>query len=586
MPPEKLKMATLSSLPNEVFNEIVGHLPRKSQLLLRQCSKTLEAKSDKDTLFRTQRYYHSIIDIKNLVAFSTDPAHDNARARCKTLVLDTFSPSSMKIRCKIRLENGEKTMQTIAISTPKFNTHQVVELLTTALDNLPNLECIEFMTTPDVGDVPNAILQTHYPGLGFDIREEKPGKWFKNAYRNATAHAYPHENQTFANAMAAISRSNWQPKVIRFPELTDVRRWTWKSQSSKRYMPSNGPSLEWFVYTDDRILEALRPRLQNLRKLEIPLFLGDSDEYDYEPDETREDLMKARPEVTNFLQMVPNLEELRFKVGSLIRINTPDDSGGWVPLQFPINPVDVGSLRFNNLRILSLLEQAFVEDELKTFLTYHKNTLRKIELINCVLHSPHQLWSGIFELIRTDLTLWSFEFHTEYPKMHQHTTEHLRIVPWFRVYGNVRTADHRCELFPKYESHKQENTHRIDFDQAMQVVTILEYKVVLENNPELTAEKKDILNRLTLLRQGLSPDNPGVPLHESQIRVMMQQLSSRQLAMKFQGIQPKDIKDELTALGVNGFEMENKASHFGQFNSHTTVLRSDGCLKRTAVSTS
>ncbi|KAK6342846.1 hypothetical protein TWF718_008229 [Orbilia javanica] len=566
--PDRKDMANLSSLPTEVFNEIVRHLPRRSQLLLRQCSRTLEDKSDRDMLFRTQRFYHSIVDFQNLVAFSIDSAHENARLRCKTLVIDTFSPCSMKIRCKVQPEGeGERTTKTIKITTPKLENEQIIKLLTTALDSLPNLECIEFTTTADVGDVPNTILHAHYPTLKFDIREKKAGKWFKAAYRNGIQYANLSEfgDATFANTMEAISRSTWRPKMIRYPELTDMKRWAWKAQHSE--VLNNGPPIRWF--RDLEMMARLRPKLQNLRKLEILVRVTESEDWD--PDELFQDLEGTRPGVTRFLEAVPNVEELRFKVGGCTRLNIVDSLGRWLPRQFPTNPVDVGSLKFNNLRILSLVDQAFVESELKTFLTSHRDTLRKVELINCVLHSGHQIWSGIFNLLRTDLWLWSFEFHIEYPKIYYDTTEHLRIVPWFRVYGNARTSDHRCELLPKDDLYKRDNRHRIDFDQAMQVVSVLENKVVLEDNPELNAEKQDILNRLKLVRQGISPDNPGVPLQAYLKRMMVQQLSYRQFLMKFHGIQPGDVKSELAALGVKGFETEDKGRQFDQLNSCSAV---------------
>ncbi|KAK6504172.1 hypothetical protein TWF506_002380 [Arthrobotrys conoides] len=592
-------MPTLSSLPNEVFNEIVNHLPRKSQLLLRLCSKTLESKSDNDKLFRTQRYYHSAVDLKGLVSFSTDPVHEIARNRCKTLVLDTFSPrTSMKIRCKTQCEegeNGEKKMKTIAVTTDKLAGERAIGLLTTALNNLPNLEAVEVVTTKDIVDVPDSILQAHYPDLGFDIRVGKHGKWFKKAYRRAMEHVevYPRENHTFPNILAAISQSTWDPKILRFPELTDARRWIWKSQSlESAYMHSNGLSLRWFSNELDNptFAEGLQSRLRGVKKLELPLWIGDDEGSEISLNEVYTALRDARRGLTKVLEMVPEVEELRIKVGGLPRFNILDIAGTviWHPAVFPQNPVDVAVLKFNNLRILSLFEQAFVEDELKSFLISHKTTLRRIELINCVLHSQQQLWSNIFNLLKSHLSLWSFEFHTEYPKITSQTSEQLRTIPWFRVYGNIRTPNHRCELFPKHDdSYKQENKHPITFDQALQVVTILEHKIVLENDPELNAEKTDIRTRLHLVRQGISPDNPSVQLTDPQIRLMLRQLSSRQFALRFLGIQPKDIKDELMALGVNGFEMENKAGRFGQFNSHNAAVqrRSESCFKQTVAST-
>ncbi|RVD82719.1 uncharacterized protein DFL_007134 [Arthrobotrys flagrans] len=480
-------------------------------------------------------------------------------------------------------------METMPIATPKLKNHAIVGLLAKALDNLPNLEAIEFTTTTDVGDVPNAILQSHYPNLKFDIREGKAGKWFKNAYRKAREYAPSRlieEEYSFENAMEAISQSTWQPKIIRFPGFEDIRGSIWLSSFSD--ISNDGASLEWF-YDIERI-EALLPKLQSLRRLDILIWVGALEEPDLEPDRLFGALENARPGMTRFLEKAPNVEELRFKVGGLPRLKFPENSATRLPRQFPINPIDIGSLKFNNLRILSLIEQAFFENELKTFLTSHKDTLRRVKLINCVLHSEHQIWSGIFKLLQTDLWLWSFEFHTDYPSTSYDSTDELRIIPWFRVYGNVRTPDHRCELFPKHDRHKEDNSHHIDFDQAMQVIAILENKIIFENNPELNAEKQDVANRLKLVRQGVSPDNPGVQLEDSQIRLMLRQLVSRELVLKFHGIQPEDVKHELMALGVKGFETEDKAGQLGHPNSHGAAIksaqrRSESWLKHTAVTT-
>ncbi|KAK6338232.1 hypothetical protein TWF730_002305 [Orbilia blumenaviensis] len=558
-----MTMATLSSLPTEVFNEIVGHLPRRSQLILRQCSKTLEGKSDYDNLFKSQRYYHSIVDLQTLVAFSSDPAHTKARLKCKTLLVDAFSPCSMNIRCKVKV-GDQKTTELIRLKTPRLEKQRVIEFLATALDNLPNLQCIQFANTLTVREVPNAILQSHYPDLGFDIREGKVGKWFKEAYQKATEYADIDdvEDTTFSNVMEAIAQSAWQPKMIRFLGLTELGKWSWDSSTSIPIQsPGNGPSFRWLKDTERT--ERLRLKLQGLKGLEMPLWLGDPTDFDYE--EMFSQMESARAPVTRLLEMLQNVEELRFKVGGLVRIAMPKNMG--VRLQpHPPNPMDVGSLKFNNLRIVSLIEQSFVESELAKFLISHKDTLREVEFHNCLLHSEQQIWSDIFKLLRTDLWLWSFEFHTEYPRLPQNTTEQIRIVPWFRVYGNVRTSDHRCELFPKGEKHKQDNQHHITFDQAMQVVAVLEGKFI-KNDSGVDNEQQSISDKLKQALQGISPDDPGTRLHERQIQPVVQQLLYRRTLMKFRGIQPRDIKDEIVALGIQGFEIEDNVQKSGPSNS-------------------
>ncbi|KAK6532963.1 hypothetical protein TWF281_007130 [Arthrobotrys megalospora] len=534
-------MATLAALPTEVFGQIASHLPRKSQLLLRQCSKPFERMSDNDMLFKTQRYYHSIIDCQALVAFATDPAHANARRRCKTLVIDSFSPDSMKIRCKV---SSESTI-TVQLTTPRLENRRIIELLTTALDNLPSLECIEFSAVTNAQSIPIAIFQSHYPSLGLDLRDEQLAKEFRLGYRKAKAYEDPPEDETFRNTMEAVAQSFCQLKAIRFPELTDLSRWEWEGIYSMSR--GNNPTTQWFC--DEGRMERLQPRLQSLKKLELSIRArSDSDHHDV----TR-DFENARPGMRRFLETMPNVEELRLKVGHLSRLNVPPSRRRKPPRPFPTNPIDVGSLKFRNLRILSLMEQAFVESELSAFLTSHKDILRKVELTNCVLHSEYQIWSGIFKLLETDLSLWSFEFQTGYPRMDYYAMEQLRIVPWFRVYGNVRTQDHRCELFPKDEGHRTVNRQRISFEQAMQVVTRLEDKIILENDTGLNARNKDAANKMEILDQGRSPDYPEAQSPDYHIQLLMLELSNRQILTSFRGIQPKHIEAELIALGVQGF---------------------------------
>ncbi|KAF3933794.1 hypothetical protein ABW20_dc0103699 [Dactylellina cionopaga] len=253
--------------------------------------------------------------------------------------------------------------------------------------------------------------------------------------------------------MLSLAQCTAKLKSIRFDE------------SCKKF----GPWMPIVWFWDDETIKKLKPVLQNLSVLGLNI----STKTDGRSLEGVEDL------VTRFMTDVASQIKTLSVVFDDILVEYNSD-----PIVCRRNPLDLAKLQFTSLRKLHLDTHALLEGDLRGFLLSHKETLRHVSLHNCLLQqSDDQIWSNIFKLLQSDLSLETFEYDVDpNPRNSEsHSAEffyQIKYVSWFRVYGDVRTNAHQCELLPK--EMKSENAHRIKFGDAILVITKLE-DMILES---------------------------------------------------------------------------------------------------------
>ncbi|KAF3930101.1 hypothetical protein ABW19_dt0206256 [Dactylella cylindrospora] len=470
---------SISTIPFEILLAIAEELSADDLLSFRQTCKSLSGGlkiSHLRKLFGVRKYYISAIDLGALLRFSQHPS--GANIYLKHLIIDFASPylkvtpflgKQILPRCRWTTLLDEETarrfetecseeLKGVSIRFSRGgNGQNTGALLAQAFQNFPNLERIECQRSysPD-RSVPSGVVAAHYPKQCGSPDQKLLFLDFFHNY-GGTLHTFP--IQMYSHLFFALGQITSPLKHLDHKAQHDWLKISWftKSRDSLPHFKKAFSRLQTFQFFVQGVAD----------------------------DDTHQAQESSKTHLENFSlflrEAMPNLQECSFTNDYLYKTSAFGNSL-WKnrhPFLMPTFLMDP-PLFFQNLRKVEFCSQVFIEDELKAFLTNHK-ALRCVSLQACRLQSEHQIWSSLFELLATDLSLLSFGFDgtettcfifdDEFPR--------AKSVPHFDVHGDVRTEDHYCELLRVYMG--KPGGPRVDFQTAMAVVKRLEQTYILNS---------------------------------------------------------------------------------------------------------
>ncbi|KAK6544265.1 hypothetical protein TWF694_000967 [Orbilia ellipsospora] len=437
-------------VPNEILLKISEHLSGSDLVSLSATCKTLCERVEGilfETRARSQRYYTSAVELKRLVRFSQHPR--GATSFLRTLVIDLFCPYFYDIIGNFSLENigAAKLVLLEYCNAERRNYAGEIryrsQLLAKALRNLPNLEIVEFaITTPK--DMPRRSVRNHFSDMKFTPTD------FESFYNNY------------------IEYSRWDrdiesipPQIIdtvliaSLPRLTTIRA---SVKVMDREQNSRSCSLPLWWFTDKvRYHSKSQDKLAGLRDLTICASKLSKD-YGRSDGATEKMQIDSLISITRFLnELTPNLETLVYSSSYLALLYSwnetemkwPDSMDRFYTkwaYWFPGIHIDEPKLFLPKLKTLEFRYQAFIPEELISFLRAHQSTLRNFTIRGSVTEGKYQNWSPIFQLLESELKLEFFlcDGLSTYPSYGN--------VPWFEMRGNLREGSHVCELVPGYST--------------------------------------------------------------------------------------------------------------------------------------
>ncbi|KAF3910032.1 hypothetical protein AA313_de0208599 [Arthrobotrys entomopaga] len=436
-------------IPNEILIEITEHLSGSDLVSLSATCKTLRERIEGilfGTKARSQRYYTSFVELQRLVRFSRHPR--GATLFLKKLVLDLFCPYFYDIIGPFSLENivaAKLVLLDYCNTERKKYAGEIsyrAKLLAAALQNLPSLEVVEFVITLPK-DMPRRTVRKHFSDMKFRPVD------FETFYKNYIQHARWNRDIDFIPAQIIDAVVN-----ASLPSLTTI----WANvRAMDRYEGYRSCSLpiSWFTEKVHHHLR-YRDKFAGLRDLKICVESLSKDN-GRSPGgmigKIRIDELQA---VTLFLNdMVPNLETLHYSSSSPPSLDSWNGTEMTWPASmdrfhtkwiywFPGIHIDQPKLFLPNLKILQFRCQAFIIDELISFLRAHRTTLRKVTLRSSVAEAKYQHWLPVFQLLENEMKLETFLFDGLYSYLS------YGAVPWFEMSGNLSLGDDSniCELIP------------------------------------------------------------------------------------------------------------------------------------------
>ncbi|KAK6496128.1 hypothetical protein TWF481_002151 [Arthrobotrys musiformis] len=212
-------------------------------------------------------------------------------------------------------------------------------------------------------------------------------------------------------------------------------------------------SLGWFD-SHRRHINRLAKPLENLRVLEMNLCYPwppeDHRDFDeFGPIKLTEGELQCLPEfLTN---TVPNIEKLRLNFAEILPELNTNNLHVWIRPEgrryeptFFLKKMEITLPRIKRLEFIGI---PFVPDELiEVLLRPHKSTLRHLMFEDCVLQETPQTWSTIFSLLKEELALETFSFHTK--TVDRRVALVGKMPHIFKVQGHVRDRKHKCEVQP------------------------------------------------------------------------------------------------------------------------------------------
>ncbi|KAF3930160.1 hypothetical protein ABW19_dt0209428 [Dactylella cylindrospora] len=478
------EIASIGTLPLELFYIIASFLSNEDLLAIRQVSKRLYTKAQEphlERIFGTRKYFGTVPDLDALITFSQHPS--KANLWLKNLKIDLSLPyirsddrwaiSPMDLarihgkythhkRWALDRVCGENWMRhENALADKSMLTKMYI-----AFQNLPNLQRIEFCSSRPRTAIPGRVVLAHYPELSvLPIAD-----YMMDVYRLRERYSAPAESigELFGYTISALLGTPNELRAIRIDDTCkDIRQCV---------------DISWF-HANRHSFPHLKEAFKNLREIE----LATSTDLTYYGEGYKE-LSDSLTSFDLFLRdVIPHIRSFSLCSSTIEGVdrmgNTPYHLDGRYPFYAPmmlLNP----PLRFPNIRKLHFQVLAFSEGEIKNFLILHKDTLREVAFTNCLLQSKYQIWSRIFSLLETDLTLQTFEYdhalndafiNDEYPD--------VKAIPWFRVYGDVRKENHYCSMYPKTELNRP--FAAINFKKAMTLVYELEEAVICKDKVDI-----------------------------------------------------------------------------------------------------
>ncbi|KAK6342151.1 hypothetical protein TWF730_001630 [Orbilia blumenaviensis] len=440
-------MADILSVPLEVLFLIVGHLGADDLKSLRLACRELNGKTagvHVEALFKCRTYFATIPDLEALLELTRHPS--GANLRLKHLQIDVASPY-VHIRPNLLLNSLGDDDDEEELRPPKlfnrtcfaYDCHNFEglkqsedqALIFAALQNLPNLEVIEFV---DRHGIPSEkALAKHYPLSAAPEYKEQFIAFYKD---HAVRQRRDRMTILLFYVMAALKHAPCRIKEI----LVDNPR--------HGYMYT---SLGWFD-SHRRHISRLAAPLENLKVLEMNLCYPwppeDHRDFDeFGPIKLTEGELKCLPEfLTN---TVPNVEKLRLNFAEILPELNTNNLHVWIRPEgrryeptFFLKKMEIKLPRIKRLELIGI---PFVPDELiEILLRPHKATLRHLLLEDCVLQETPQCWSTIFSLLKGELTLETFSFHTK--TVDRRISLVGKMPHLFKVQGHVNDSKHKCEV--------------------------------------------------------------------------------------------------------------------------------------------
>ncbi|KAK6522332.1 hypothetical protein TWF281_002898 [Arthrobotrys megalospora] len=442
-------MPGLLSIPLELLFLVVGYLPADDIKSVRLTCTELNQKTagvHKDALFQCRTYFATIPDLEALLALTRHSS--GANLRLKHLRIDVASPY-IHIRPNLLLNSLGGDDEEEELRPPKlfnrtcfaFDCHNFEglkqsedqALIFAALQNLPNLEVVEFV---DRQGIPSEkSLAMHYP---LSTNPEYKDQFMAFYKDHAVRQRRDRMTTLLFYVMAALKHAPCRVKEI----LVDNPR--------HGYMYT---SLGWFDSHRRHISRLAKP-LENLRVLEMNLCYPwppeDHRDFDeFGPIKLTEGELQCLPEFLS--NTVPNIEKLRLNFAEILPELNTNNLHVWIRPEgrryeptFFLKKMEIKLPRIKRFEFVGI---PFVPEELiEVLLSPHKNTLRHLMFEDCVLQETPQCWSTIFSLLKEELTLETFSFVTKTVDRRISLVGKMPHV--FKVQGHVHTSNHRCEVQP------------------------------------------------------------------------------------------------------------------------------------------
>ncbi|KAK6502599.1 hypothetical protein TWF506_003179 [Arthrobotrys conoides] len=440
-------MANILSIPLEILFLVAGNLPVEDIKSLRLACRELNEKAAgvyDEALFTCRTYFATIPDLEALLELTRHPS--GANLRLKHLKINVASPY-VHIKPNLLLNSLGDDDEEDELRPPKlfnrtcfaFDCHNFEglrqsedqALIFAALQNLPNLEVIEFI---DQQGMPSEkALAKHYPlSTSPEYKEQ-----FIAFYKDHNVRQRRDRMTTLLfYVMAALKHAPCRIKEL----LVD--------SPQQRYMYA---SLGWFD-SHRRHISRLGQSLENLRVLELNLCYpwppeDHRDFDDFGPIKLTEGELRCLPDfLTN---TVPNIEKLRLNFAEILPELNTNNLHVWMRPEarkyeptFFLKNMEIHLPRIKRLELLGI---PFIPNDLiEVLLRPHKSTLRHLLFEDCVLQETPQCWSTIFSLLKEELTLETFSFHTK--TVHRRISLVGKMPHVFKVQGHVRDEKHTCEV--------------------------------------------------------------------------------------------------------------------------------------------
>ncbi|EPS35391.1 hypothetical protein H072_11253 [Dactylellina haptotyla CBS 200.50] len=434
-------MSALASVPLEVLFLVTAYLPIEDIKSLRFTCKELHERAQpayNDELYGRRTYFATIPDLQALLNFTKHPS--KANLRLKHLRLDVASPY-IHIRPSLFrtiLEEDPKELKPpelfhregFIVHNSHFEALEQTEdqaLLFAALQNLPNLEIIEFVDRP--GPPSEKSLAMHYPTL-MTRRYRDEFLIFYKEY--ASRQKRGRLSSLFSYMITALKNSPCRIKEILLGDPVHP------------YMlVTHG-----MFHILRRHLKDMQPAFENLRILELNLTQPSHDysgPLGFDPIfgiPGNNDTLQCIPEFLR--EVLPNTETLKLRFEDVVGDFRFDQRHG-NSISFDPNMLLMKvELNLPRLKRLELQMIPFKEAELKDgVLKPHRGTLRHLLFEDCTLQEEPQMWSSVFEMLEDELSLDSFSFFT---KSIDRKLRIGKIPNVFKVSGNVNSGRHVCEV--------------------------------------------------------------------------------------------------------------------------------------------
>ncbi|KAK6359766.1 hypothetical protein TWF696_000905 [Orbilia brochopaga] len=489
-------MATIETIALDIYLEILSNLPIQDFLSLKQCSKTLNRRTSDahpDNLLETRAYSIGVPDLKKLLVLSQHPM---ARLTLKHLVVGAKDPGSrypdkrnannLVHTSSAQLGQGDEFtklwQEQLGDDESLFGEDEGFVLLSAAFENLPNLETIEFCSCPAHMDE-SKMLQRNPPSrYAHETRLSNIVQFHsfakpepEGSTDEGKINHYSQEllDRVYSLTINALRHASFKLRAIRFHEdcAGDAGSWI----NSMFFHPICGN------------LQDISPALRNLKILQLNIRAQSSlltDPLHLIKESQRAGLRFAA-------DTAPGIRDLSL-AGMNIKLKDESEKHwpSWEPgiysrtILLDNAPMEQ-PVTFRYLRNLHLDTLVFRSGELRAFLQRHQSTLRHLTLHKCLLDSQHQTWSGIFEFVGTELSLETFEYEVVSWDVARRDADRLnwlwgiKLIPWFRFSGDVRTNGECCEFLSKEAILRGDPPYKVDFTDAMAVIARLENLFIL-----------------------------------------------------------------------------------------------------------